>query len=324
LLFVLIGGGALFAIASGKMKRSVAIAAVALIAIADLYTIDIKFYEFSARAKTLFANDAVTTYLQAVKPPYRVIDAGDSYGHSILMAYRIPVVMGYHGFELRTYDELGDAPRWNNVLSPNFLDLLAVRYVILPTAQDVPGYKQVVPPTKTPFGTTAVLYEREAAGPYARVIPTAAKIPEDQTVATVVNPQFVANSVVLYPDTSSVVAGKLQQPFPVSSVRATVSSWAPGKMSIALAGADSATSHLLISENWYPDWHATVDGKPGVVRRADHTLLSVDLPAGAKQVELAFDSPAYAKGKMVSLVALLLAIAMLAVPLVVTKRARVA
>lgn len=322
LLFVLIGGGALFAIASGKMKRSVAIAAVALIGIADLYTIDIKFYEFSARAKTLFANDAVTTYLQAVKPPYRVLDAGRSYDHSILMAYRIPVVMGYHGFELRTYDELGDAPRWNNVLSPNFLDLLAVRYVILPAAQEVPGYKQVVPPTKTPFGTTAVLYEREAAGPYARVIPTAAKIPEDQTVATVVNPQFVANSVVLFPDTSSVVAGKLQQPFPVSSVHATVSSWAPGKMSIALAGADSSASHLLISENWYPDWHAMVDGKPGVVRRADHTLLSVDLPAGAKQVELAFDSPAYAKGKMVSLAALLVAIAMLAVPLVMTNKTR--
>jgi len=320
LLFVLAGGAALFAIASGKLKRSAAIAIVALIAVADLYSIDRKFYEFSARAKTLFANDAVTTYLQAVKPPYRVIDAGDSYGHSILMAYRIPVVMGYHGFELRTYDELGGAPQWTNVLSPNVMDLLAVRYVILPTAQDVPGYRQVVPPTQTPFGTTAVLYEREAPGPYVRVIPTAAKIPEDQLVPTVINPQFVANSVVLYPDTSSVAVGEIKEPFPVSNVKATFTAWSAGKMSIALTGADTMPSHLLISENWYPDWHATVDGRPGVVRRADHTLLSVDLPVGAKQVELAFDSPAYAKGKMVSFVALLVAIAMLAVPMVLARK----
>ena len=323
LLFVVLGGGALFAVASGKLSRMAAIAAVSIVAVADLYTVDIKFYEFSARAKVLFANDAVTTYLHNVKLPYRVIDAG-VYDKSILMAYRIPVVMGYHGFELRTYDELGGAPTWQNVLSPNVMDLLSVRYLILPGAQEVPGFKQVVPPTQTAFGTTAVLYEKEVFGPYARVIPTAAKIPEDQLVPTVVNPQFVANSVVLFPDTSSVVAGELKQPFPTSNVTATVSSWTAGRMSIALTGADTMPTHLLVSENWYPDWHATIDGKPGVVRRADNTLLSVDLPAGAKQVDFVFDSPAYAKGKMVSLLALLVAIAMFAVPMVMGRKPRVA
>jgi hypothetical protein len=39
-------------------------------------------------------------------------------------------------------------------------------------------------------------------------------------------------------------------------------------------GSEAAPSHLVVSENWYKDWTAMVDGKPGVVRRADHALLS--------------------------------------------------
>lgn len=323
LLFVALGGAALFAVASGKLNRMVGVAAVSLIAIADLYSIDIKFYEFSPRANVLFADDAVTKYLRNVKAPYRVLDIADTYPKSILMAYRIPSVTGYHGFELRNYDEFLAAGTGSG-LSPNFIDLAAVQYIILPQAQEIPGYKQVVPATQTPFGTTALLYARDSVAQYARVIPTAAKIAEDQVAPTAMNPQFAASSVALFPDTSSVKAGEIKQPFPVSNVKATVTSWTAGRMSIALAGADAAESHLLISENWYPDWHATVDGKPGVVRRADHTLLSVDVPAGAKQVELVFDSPAYAKGKMVSIVALLVAIAMCAIPMVMGRKPQAA
>src|SRR2546421_9438861 len=45
-------------------------------------------------------------------------------------------------------------------------------------------------------------------------------------------------------------------------------------------------SYLLIAENWYPDWEATVDGQPAAVLRGDYSLLTVALPAGAKVVEL--------------------------------------
>jgi uncharacterized membrane protein YfhO len=91
-------------------------------------------------------------------------------------------------------------------------------------------------------------------------------------------------------------------------------------MTIGLTGAEATASHLVISENWYPDWKATVDGKPGVVRRGDHSLLSVDLPAGAREVSLVFDSDTYAKGKMVSLAALMAAVAMLFVPLIARRK----
>ena len=88
-------------------------------------------------------------------------------------------------------------------------------------------------------------------------------------------------------------------------------------MRIALTGAEPAMSQLLVSENWYPDWHAEVDGKPGVVRRANHTLISVDVPPGAKEVRLWFESATYARGKVISVISLLMAAAMMFVPMFV-------
>ena len=78
-------------------------------------------------------------------------------------------------------------------------------------------------------------------------------------------------------------------PFRPSTVSATVTDWQAGAMTVQLRGAEASPSLLLISENWYPDWRAVVDGKAGAVRRVNHSLLGVDLPSGAREVRLRFD-----------------------------------
>jgi hypothetical protein len=321
LAFVGLSSALLIALAAGRVKANAAVIGLVVLLTADLWSIDRLFFTFSPRADTLFADDAVTTYLEKTKMPYRVIDGANAYDKSILMKYRIPSALGYHGFELRNYQMLGGKTEgWNNLGTPNLFDLLAIRFLILDKAQALPGFHQVVGPTQTAFGTTAVLYERDTAPNYARVILAAAKLPEDQVVPTVIDSRFPVSGALLLPDTSTAQVAPAKQPFPMSQATASVTAWAPGKMTVSIAGADATAGHLLISENWYPDWHATVDGKPGVVRRADQTLISVDLPAGAKSVELVFDSPTYAKGKIVSLVALLIAAAMMLVPMVMGRR----
>jgi uncharacterized membrane protein YfhO len=76
-------------------------------------------------------------------------------------------------------------------------------------------------------------------------------------------------------------------------------------MRIALEGSDTRPRYLLVSETWYKDWHARVDGRPAPVHRGDHALITVVLPPGAREVALDFDSPEYARGKLISLLALL-------------------
>ena len=76
-------------------------------------------------------------------------------------------------------------------------------------------------------------------------------------------------------------------------------------MTVKLTGSDTRTTYLVVAENWYPDWHATIDGKPAPTHRADGALLSVEIPSGAKEVTLKFDVAAYHTGAKVSLGALL-------------------
>ena len=85
-------------------------------------------------------------------------------------------------------------------------------------------------------------------------------------------------------------------------------SHAPGRISLVISEPAPAGSALVVSENYYPGWVATVDGKPVTVERTNLVLIGVPLPAGAKQVELTFTSPAYERGKTITIVATLLAL----------------
>jgi hypothetical protein len=324
LLFTILSATTIWLMVTMRLASLAGTAAILVLVTADLWSVDRQFYEFSPRASVLFRNDSITTYLSKVPKPYRVLDAGNGYlQSSILMAYGIPSVLGYHGFELRAYDELGGkANGWQNLLTPNMLDLLSVRFLILGQSMRVPGFHEVVAPTTTAIGNPAVLYEKDSIPDYARVMLSAAKVPEDQEMGALVNPRFPFDRVALYADTSTETADSIVRPVPQSAVRASVSKWAPGRMTVSLVGADTRIGHLVIAENWYPDWHATVDGKTAIVRRVDHALLGVDVPSGTRQVELWFDSPAYARGKWLSTGALLVAVLMIGVGL--TRERRVA
>ncbi len=317
LVVVLLGGGILWAVWRGRLAGAAAAAGLAVAVVGDLWSVDRLFFDFRDPAAVTFADDAVTSRLRAVPKPYRVLDAG-VYQGSYLMAHDIPIVLGYHGQEIRFYDELlGGKGQWRNAGNPNLLDLLAVRFLLLPEAQPVPGFHEVVGPVTTTPGSPAVLFERDTAPPYARVLAGAAKLAEDQIIPTVLDPRFPYNQLALYSDTASVSPEKIrpgQIPGP-APVTATVAAWAPGAMRVTLSGSAPTPTYLVISENWYPDWHATVDGRPAAVHRADYTLLSVVLPPGAREVRLWFASTSYPLGKVVTAVALLMTLGLYAVPL---------
>ena len=66
-------------------------------------------------------------------------------------------------------------------------------------------------------------------------------------------------------------------------------------------------SYLVVSENWYPDWEATIDGEPAAVVRGNVTLITVPLMDGASTVELEFSSSAFRIGKAVTILSALIA-----------------
>ena len=92
--------------------------------------------------------------------------------------------------------------------------------------------------------------------------------------------------------------------FELSPDRVTVELHAPGE------------GVVVINEAWYPGWKALVDGRPAEVLRANGFVRAVVVPAGARQVELAF-RPAFGQAtRALLLLGLLCAAALLLFPVI--------
>jgi hypothetical protein len=324
LLVTVLGTAILFGVLRRKLVGSAALGFVLFFILADAWIVGRRFFEFSPGASVTYGDDPVTTRIRQTPIPYRVwAPAGATFGQlgpyprSWLMAREIPQLFGYHGNEIRYFDELlGGKENWEHQVSPNILDLYAIRFAVVADSVDIPGFHRVLGPVTTTPGSPAYLYEANTVPPYVRVMSSAAKAPEEQIRGALVDTRFPLSRVVLYADTASVAPAPLDSVPPASGVAAKVSSWEPGRIRIALTGNATTPQYLVVSENWYKDWHASIDGREAPLLRGQYALLSVAIPPGSKEVAFEFRSAAYRKGRLISLVALLGVLGLYAVPMI--------
>ena len=241
LIVVALAGAVFWAAGSGRIFGGVAALALGLVTVADGWSIDRLFFDFSPPASVVFADDDLVSAMRAAPAPSRVLDpwGAQVYNHATLMNHKVPQVFGYHGQELRYYDELwGGKGTYTQQVNPNLWDLFAVRFVLLQQEQKVPGLHLVAGPARTAQGATGYLYELDSVPPYARVVASAAKLPDSVIAATVADQRFPVSDIVLLPDTSSaspapVTPGNLP-PRPAVSVKTTM--WRPGQLEFEVQG----------------------------------------------------------------------------------------
>ncbi len=276
----------------------------------------------------LYRTDDLVARLQQAPKPLRVFNI-NVYPQNVLMAHGIPQVLGYQGNELRYFDELiGGRPGTQNgarylFTSTRLWELLAVRYVLLPDTASLPGYHRAFGPVTTAAGTRGYMYEADSVPPYARVVTGAVKVDPGAIPPTLADPQLPGyDRIVFFAPDAPMNPPPLQDWPPPSPSRARVTAWRAAKMTIALDPAPQDSSYVLVSENWYVDWRATVDGRPAPVLRGNHALITVPVPPGARAVELSYHSRTFARGKLIAFATLLIVLAGLVVPPVVARRRR--
>ena len=294
----------------------------------DLWSVERRYIKFEPPARESFAADPVVRALQADSGLYRVLSLNEYHGlENYFMAHRIRGVLGYHGNELQRYDELlGGKNEWRNVGNLNLLRLLAVRYLVVD--RTVPDTTILGPvgsgPVATLDGQSAYVYRVKGADPYAYLVQDALQVPDSQTIPVILNSRFDPRRLLLVPEGQG--AGETQlpaMPEPLATPVA-VHDLRPGAYRFDFEHPTATACYLFVSENYYPAWHASVDGKPARVLRAQYSLMAVPLPAGARTVELTFASPAYAQGKAITLTTLLLLCAVAVVDAVQRRGRRVA
>ncbi len=209
-----------------------------------------------------------------------------------------------------------------NVLNPNVWNLFAINRVILPAGSidSIRGFTEVLSNVTTAEGRQASLFERNDPLPYARIVPVAVEVPANEMVPSLLNPRFPFDRAVLVDSTAGIDAPRLDA-FPDSiPASVTVSEWAPGRMRLEIAPPAPQEGFVIVSENWYFDWRATVDGNPVATFRGNGSLITVPVPAGAQVIELAFTSDQYRLGKAISLASVLIIAIGMVVPVVLRRR----
>lgn len=309
-------GVALFAagaVSRAWLKRTLSWQVAGLLLIlassADLWWNARPFWRFTNDYEQLHRADAVTERILEASPPFRVFDPPlpSVYHGASLMALDIPQLLGHHGFELYRFDELmGGQFRWSNSLSPSLWDLYAIEFVILPAGlqglDSIPGFTRVLAGVPTVFGTPADLYRRDprSPAPYARLVPAAVKVADEQAIPALVRGQVAVNRLILLAEDA------LHSPTPVDTIPPPLEAevrfehWEPGRMRMRIVPGARRDAYLLVSENWYPDWVAEVDGADAPVLRGNVSAIVVPVSAGATEVELRFVSESYRAGKVVT------------------------
>jgi hypothetical protein len=332
LIFVILAAGLFHLVRNGKLKAWQGITAVALLCSADLWTIDRLYWRWGPSAKTIFATDATIDYLKAQKEPGRVlagqfgsqpaapndpyIGGSPTQGWDGLMAHGLRQTFGYHGNEIGRY-QIFASPE--TMFSPTTFAMTNTRFVLTNT-DSLPGAKRVAGPVKNSAGTDVALFELPGQYPYAWVAPAIVKYPDEQLATQLRTPNFPVHSIALIDPASATPAANLSVvPAPLN-LPVTTKSYRPGKVSLELGAPAPAGSALVVSENYYPGWIATVDGKPVTTERTNFVLIGVPLPTGAKSVELEFTSSAYQKGKLITLLAIAATVLWLAAGFVAERR----
>jgi Bacterial membrane protein YfhO len=348
LFFVIAGAGLIWALLTDRLETRTALIGLAAVLVVDLWSIERMYWVFSPRASQLFATDpaieAIKGDIAKSREPGRVwteerfstgIVRDANFVGDGLMSHGLRLVGVYHGNELDMYDRLLGAPDYRDsrvVFSPQFWQHENVRYLYTGMSDSV--VKDLATQAKWPSAPTLLAGPvRDAAGSMvfayrlpgdmtpAWVASAMVKASEEQALGTILDPRFDPRRVAIVDSSAQGIQTQTLQGLPEPSpARATVTATTDQSYDIAIAPSAPAGSALVVSENYYPGWLATVNGKSVPVARMNFNLIGVPLPAGAQTVHVQFEDAAYQKGKLVTLAALAAALLVWIVGLVVQRR----
>jgi len=289
---------------------------LAVLAAIDLYRVDREFVRGTvlmneAVDPVFFTPDGAIRFLQAEQArgePFRVLDIG-TYGGArgrvgspnLLAIHGLEQIGGHHGNELGRYRALVGGDALVN-LTRRLLDLTNTTYLVSPgPLGDAAGFTEVY---RDP---TAVVYRNDTAFPRAFLVGSVEVVPDDVALTRILaDPELDLRRTALLAE--PLPAGVAVEPDPEGSVE-----WLGREVDrYTLRVTTDRPALLVISENYFPAWRATVDGEPAPVLRADYTFRAVPVPAGTHEVRFEYRSEVLQASAVVSvgMLGLLLAVAL--------------
>lgn len=326
ILFIIIAIYA--ALASAVIRKKLSLRNFALLAgivfFFDMWRIEKNFIPVVASPDRYFAADEVVRALSEDRSLYRVHPLAYRQGN-YLMLFDIQSVGGEHGNHLMRYQEFIGAQHSimfepTNLYYPNILNLLNVKYIIMPNfdLSDIPDYSpnptddamiKTIRLVTNPLyfklfyqGRQFSIYQNLYCLPRAFLVPQYRVVTDKNQImvtmkSSAFNPQ---QQVILEEDPASFMASDTASPG-----RADVIDYQPDRVGIEVRALHPC--FLVLTDNYYPLWQAEVDGKQTRVYRADYTFRAVYVTTGQHKVTFRFVSPYFKLGTLFSLLTALVA-----------------
>lgn len=295
--------GTIWALVNGRIPAKAAVAILIGLVVVDEARVDAPFIQTLDFNVWSQPDPTVRTMLAAEQggEPYRLWSLKDGSQDVRPAAHGAELVAGHHPNDLSRYRELigmvgsGDA---RNLGNTNVRRILNVRYILWPSERGPAPQGSVVAQAQFTDGRVASTLLADGGLPRARLVGDAVVKSDAEAVPYIMSEAHDPEREVVLAEAPPVA---LDGSPPTGSVR-----WVTREADrFELAVESDRPALLVIADNWYPAWRATVDGEEAEVLRAYHTLRAVAVPAGTSTIEMWYESDLLDRSFLVSLLVLL-------------------
>ena len=296
----------------GRVPLAGLLAGLSLLIGIDLIRVNDSFIQ-TFDVRTWQAPDASIRFLQEAqrdRAPGRVLSLMPPLGQDVKPAlYSLELAGGHHPNDLQRYREVigmrGGGPPENLLNVPQISQILNVRFVLWPEAQFGGPPQEGLQPlaaTRLQDGRIYSAVYPWNGLPRARLVSEVSVVDERETVDYMMRNDFD-------PVREVVLNAPLGQPLPAGPAQGEVTWIAQENNRLELSVESDRDAVLVVADNWFPAWKATVNGQQTEIHRAYHTLRAVRVPAGQSRVEMSFDAGSLRTGFLLSLLSLGLVVA---------------
>jgi len=228
-----------------------------------------------------------------------------------LLPYRIPTVAGKNQQFPRWYRDYASLIEKQPFLShvvfdqtnSRFFDLLNVRYLLTHSTRTAPeGYEFIA----SAEGIT--VYENKRAMPRAFLAHKVIKVTnQSEALRALSDASFDPRGGVViesteHSDRQSEISGDSDYSTPASANAAEIIE--DRRNRVVIETSSDTDSMLVLSDNYYPGWRATVDGQPAEILKANCTMRALRLAPGTHVVSFEFAPATLTAAVYVSLISL--------------------
>ena len=297
--FLGLGTVALAWLARGGRVRTLASGALLVLLLVELWPVSGRVMapvvgDRAAVAQDVGRDDTID-FLDHAGPPgsFRILPL-DEFQSNRFATFGIASLGGYHAAKPQIIQDM-----FNHRLQDNayWMQLLNIRYVV-----SASPYPQVPPMLRVVHNGSGQVLEFGAALPRVTVVGGYRVLSPPQAILdTIAGGRIDSRTLTLLETDPHLTLG------PVEGAQATIDSYRLNDVAVTVDTPGPALVRL--ADLWYPDWIATVDGRPAPILKADYLLRAVPVPAGRHRVEFHYRSKAVRQGLALSIVSLVIVLA---------------